>query len=179
MNLCYPHLLMGPFPINILFCPDRYFAVFISGGNPGQVDSISLLTSFRFTDAAPRIAVYGQNYDGLIFYPPSDFHSWWMKTFLARCPSCTGPRISPCMPRCMGNVAWKHFFPKLLVVPLTSLENKTLLSLIFKNELLLLCFFILFVLVILYLWDMFSIMRSHLSSCILLFGRVDIHKNRF
>ena len=32
MNLRYPHLLMGPFSINISFCLYRYFVIISGGG---------------------------------------------------------------------------------------------------------------------------------------------------
>ena len=38
MNLRYPHLLMGPFSINISFCLYRYFVIISGGGNAGRAD---------------------------------------------------------------------------------------------------------------------------------------------
>ena len=44
MNLRYPHLLMGPFSINISFCLYRYFVIISGGGDAGRADQRFLLS---------------------------------------------------------------------------------------------------------------------------------------
>ena len=46
MNLRYPHLLMGPFSINISFCLYRYFVTISGGGDAGRADQRFFTFSF-------------------------------------------------------------------------------------------------------------------------------------